>query len=186
MLIEKPFPEVADEVVSAFAIHLRLPEGFGASAERNGALRRTLAAATQAVEARAGRTLLRRRLVARIDAWDGEGGWSFPTAPVASVEALTLVEGDGRRAPVSRERLRLKPGEPPRFSFEGAAPRIPSGGWAELAFLAGYGAWSDGPPDLRQAAFLLAANLYEDPLGRAESWTPGVKALLAPYRRARL
>lgn len=69
----------------------------------------------------------------------------------------------------------------------GLLPAIPTGGAAVAGFAAGFGAWAAVPPDLRQAALMLAAAFYEDRgAASATAFPPVVGALLAPWRVLRL
>ncbi len=67
-----------------------------------------------------------------------------------------------------------------------ALPGIPSGGRAEIRFIAGYGAaWRDVPADLALAALSLTAARYEDRAGTMPM-PKAVVDLVSPYRYVRL
>ncbi|MGM0583582.1 MAG: head-tail connector protein [Pseudomonadota bacterium] len=190
MLTElEPAPRAAVPLAE-FAAHLRLPEGFG---ETEPALDLYARAATAAVEALTGRALIRRRFLWRVAQWRDGCREVFPVAPVASVEALELVEADGARREVDAAAYVLRP-DLFRPALKGAGalslPAIPVDGAAEVTFVAGHGAdWNAVPEALRQAVLLLGAQYYEqrhvsaDPAREAPH---GVRALVAPWREVRL
>jgi uncharacterized phiE125 gp8 family phage protein len=143
--------------------------------------------------------LTRRALVLQgwrlyLDAWPPGRVVRLPVAPVASIDSVTVYDGDG--LPVV-----LAPGtyttrlnsEPPGLAVTVGAGGLASNG-IEVDFTAGYGAAADHVPEpLRQAVLMLAGFWFERREGLAEAGSPqglglpgALSALIAGYRRVRL
>ena len=92
--------------------------------------------------------------------------------------------------PADRYRL-VQDTHRPKLAAAGyVLPVVPIDGRVEVVFDAGFGAaWSDVPPDLQQAVFLLAAQYYEHRNEFAEV-SPGlpypVQALIERWRTVRV
>src|SRR5690606_9566515 len=123
-----------------------------------------LRAAIAAVEGRTGKALIGREFLLGLTAWRWPDSQALPVAPVIAVNAVRLRAAGGGTEIVSTDRYRLMPDlHRPKIVATGALlPTIAAGGSAEIAFTAGFGAgWSEVPPDLAQAVFLLAADYHE-------------------------
>jgi uncharacterized phiE125 gp8 family phage protein len=178
------------DAVAEVAAHLRLPFGFPDDAERRAALAGSTAAALRIVEARTGRALIRRACRARFEFWEGPRTQALPLAPVAALEALTLEDAEGLRTGVDLATIRLDAGgHPPRFVARAPSilPAIPLGGFAEVAFVAGYGSTlAEAPPELARAAVLIAAALHSGEPAASGALPPAALSLLEPWRTVRL
>lgn len=114
----------------------------------------------------------------------------LPLTPVAAIENIEVIDQYGDAEPW--DGWFLVHGPSPRIGTRKGQtrPSIPSGGYAQVTFTAGYGTgWTDVPPDLRHAVTLLAAHYYENREGQADQNAPlpsGVATLIAPYRPVRL
>jgi uncharacterized phiE125 gp8 family phage protein len=114
----------------------------------------------------------------------------LPLTPVAAIEAVEVVDGQGEAVPWTGWFL-AHAGQPRIGTRKGQIrPSIALGGYAAVTFTAGYGTgWTDIPPDLRQAVTLLAAQYYEHREAATDTLAAlpfGVASLIAPYRPIRL
>lgn len=158
-------------------------------------------AARQAVEARGGLALIAQAWRFALDAPPevefapfgaaGVGDIALPLSPVASIDAVSVVDIAGVAAPVdpalyetavgATGRVRaLSPWPAPGHKLDGVT----------VDFTAGYADAASVPDALKQAVLLLAAHFYENreraQAERIYSIPDAVDALVAPYRRVRL
>jgi uncharacterized phiE125 gp8 family phage protein len=172
--------------------HLRLGSGFGEDGLQDGLMEAYLRAAVAAIEARIGKVLIPRMFNWALECWRDPAAQALPVAPVQSVSALTLFDMTGAATVIAGTAYRLVIDlHRPKLAAMGAAlPTIPTGGRAEVRFLAGFGAgWLDVPADLRQAVLLLAAEYYENrhEMGLREQALPfGIMALIERWRTVRV
>lgn len=191
MILTEAAPAAVTPVsLDEFSAHLRLAHGFPDDGAEDALLERCLRNATAAVEARAGRALIRRGFVLRLMAWDRKGQVVLPVGPVEAITILRFVRG-AEVVEVAAESWSLAPGtgrQRVSGSLGGALPPIPQGYEAEFTFDAGFGPdAADVPGDLRQAVILLAADYYER---RHDDGGPGmpmaVRGLLDPWSPVRI
>lgn len=159
----------------------------------DGLLGRLIAAARAQVERATRRALVTQGWRLYLDAWPPGRVVRLPVAPVASVETITVYDGDGMPVALDPQAYRLDgAAEPPRLKVSAGAPAGVSGfNGIEIDFTAGYGAGStDVPQPLRHAVLLLAAHWFEHREAVADigalGMPPGVAALLSSYRMLRL
>jgi uncharacterized phiE125 gp8 family phage protein len=154
---------------------------------------RLVAAARAHVERTTRRALMTQGWRLYLDGWPPGRVVRLPVAPVASVETVTVYDGDGVPVALDPQTYRLDgAAEPPRLKVAAGAPAGISGfNGIEIDFTAGYGAApANVPQPLRQAVLMLVAHWFEhreaaeDP--GAFGVPPGVAALLASYRMLRL
>lgn len=193
ILTEVGAPPTAALPVRGFAEHLRLGSGFADDGSEDAVLELYLRAAMAAIEARIGRALFARTFSWTVTRWREDASQGLPVGPVKAVDAVIMVDGDGERTPVDADNWSvLRDSQRPRLvgRFGRNLPRIPKSGHAEVRFVAGFGqTWSEVPPDLRQAVFLLAAHFYENRSGSATaagSMPFGVLVLIEAYRSMRV
>ncbi len=182
-------PEEGAWPVAAFRAELRLGTGFADEASQDAELRAFLMAAAAAIEGQTSKVLLSRRLRLRVYKWRRPDAQPLPVAPVLQVLAIRLLDRNGEEILVdpSSWRLRADRHRPQIVGTGVILPQIPAGGAAEIDFEAGFGtAWADSPPELRQAVFLLAAELYHARTGTRGDWPQAVRALIAPWEPVRL
>lgn len=178
--------------VAAFKKHLRLGTGFSDDSVQDEILESFLRAAIAAVEARTGKVLLKESYNWSLTRWKDGVTETFPVAPVGDILEVATVARNDVRSVIDPERYYLQEdgSRPLIVGAGGVLPRIPSGGWVEVRFRAGYADdWGDLPADLSHAVFLLAAHYYENrnATGLGEGCIPfGVAALLQRYREVRL
>lgn len=172
--------------------HLRLGSGFGEDGLQDGLVDAYLRAALAAIEGRIGKALIARAFRWAVDCWREPHTQALPVAPVQSVSSLTLFDAAGAATVISPTSYRLIADlQRPRLAAVGSAlPAIPSGGRAEVRFVAGFGVgWFDVPADLRQAVLLLAAEYYDNrsQMGLREQMLPfGIMALIERWRTVRV
>lgn len=177
--------------VQTFKSHLRLGTGFGEEAVQEAVLEGYLRAALAAIERRTGKALITREFSCRIEAWRDACGQTLPLAPVRQVLEMSLIDVDDNLTIVPAERYRLAgDAQRPRIAPRGTQlPTIPTGGYAEVFFLAGYGeTWGDLPADLAQAVMMLASHYYEyrdQSAGGADAFPFGVSGLIERFRTVR-
>ncbi len=177
--------------VAALKDHLRLGSGFALPAGQDGLLESYLRAAMATIEGRIAKALIARDFQWVIEDWRG-AEQALPIAPVSALQSLTLVAADGTPTVIAPTLVRLVTDlHRPRIAGVGTAlPAIPTGGRAEIAFTAGFGAvWADLPADLQQAVLLLAAEYYEHRHddGTAAPGLPfGVVTLIERWRPVRV
>lgn len=191
MLIEQTVVADVALPVEQLRDFLRLGNGFASGGVDEDALAGCLRAALGAVEARTAKAVLARRFKWTTPAWRETSGQVLPIAPVGAVVSVEVVDMDGGREVIAAERYRLQPdAQRPRLRPKGwALPTIPVGGFAEVVFDAGFGAWTAVPPDLGRAVLMLAAHYHDTrgALGEGPGALPReVRGLLEPYRQVRL
>lgn len=192
MLIEEtPVPDAALPL-GEFKAHLRLGSGFGEDTLQDAVLASFLRAALSAIEGRTGKILLERSFHWSVVTWRRADAQPMPVAPVSALIGLEIVDRTDARTNVANDAFWLEqdPAAPCLRSVGTALPDIPRGGKVEVSFVAGYGPeWTDLPPDLRQAVFLLAAHFYEfrNETSLSEGCMPfGVLSLIERYKVIRL
>ena len=191
MMVELTSVPSAALPVAALADYLRLSSGFADDGSQNARLEVCLRAACAAIEARTGKALFQRSFsVTFHGAWDGAEAQALPVAPVASVDAVTMIARDGAESVIEAARygLRVDAHRPLLIATGTVLPAIPNGGSAEVEITAGFAPiWDDLPSDLQQAVLGLAAEYYNHvPAERANPMPAPIAALLAPYRPLRL
>jgi uncharacterized phiE125 gp8 family phage protein len=178
--------------VQAMKDHLRLGTGFADDGLQDALIEGYLRAAIAALEARIGKVLITRRFRWQIEAWRDGAAQALPVAPVSAISSMQLRNAAGDAIQVAPNRIRLvQDTHRPRLAaMGGALPTIPALGTAEIEFDAGFGpSWSDVPPDLAQASFLLAAEFYEHrhDAGLTQPGLPaGVTRLIERWRTVRI
>lgn len=194
MMLNEEAPLPADKLpVAALRSHLRMGSGFDLPADpaEDAALAGFLRAAIAAIEARTGKVLLRRAFRLRLADWRDPGCQPLSLAPVASVETVSLDDGEGRLTTLPATRWRLRPDDqrPMLEARGGDFPPVPEGGSVEIHFTAGFGVdWAGVPADLAQAVMMLAARFYEDrggDTGGASALPFGVASLVERWRAVR-
>lgn len=192
MLVEQTTVPGAVLPVAQFKDHLRLGSGFADDAVQDGVLESYLRAAIASIEARTGKMLITRDFSWTLTAWRDLAAQALPVAPVSALTSLTITDRLGTPEVIDPARYYLEQDmHRPRLVSTGfCLPAIPVAGMAQIVFDAGFGAaWSDVPPDLRQAVFLLGAHYYEhrNDTGAQKGEMPGgVSALIQRYRTVRL
>jgi len=168
--------------------HLRVT-----ASDEDTAIARLVATARAHVERATGRALLTQGWRLYLDAWPPGRVVRLPVAPVRSIEAVTVYDGDGVPETLSASALTLDgAGTPPRLKVAlGATPPGQGLNGIEIDFTAGYGASAtDVPAPLVQAILMLVAHWFDHrDLGAdmATAQVPGgLEALIAPYRSLRL
>lgn len=192
MLIEETAPAAEALPVAALRDHLRLGSGFDLAedAAETAALAGFLCAAIATIEARTGKVLLTRRFQMQLPDWRDRLGQALPLAPVVSVEAIEIDDGQGTVTALGAENWRLIPdSQRPVILPAGAMlPHVPCAGKVTVTFTAGFGAsWAEVPADLAQAVLMLAARYYEDRSfeGSKGAMPFGVSALIERWRAVR-
>jgi uncharacterized phiE125 gp8 family phage protein len=171
------------------AEHLRLSRGFTNDGDLDAQLESCLRASVAAIEARTGKAVFRRRFVQTVTLWSTDERHVLPIAPVASVEAVRMIDRLGEVRVLEPSAYGLVtdmhcPGLVPRSV---SLPTLGAGGSAEIEFLAGYSATWDGvPADLGQAVLMLAATFFGQDEDASAGFPPGAMALIEPYRTLRL
>jgi uncharacterized phiE125 gp8 family phage protein len=163
---------------------LRLAHG-----EEDGFIATLIAAARQAVEARAGLALVSRAARERLDAWrtkDGRAGL-LSLGPVSAVDAVRITDAAGVRQVVDAARYALDgAADPPRLLFKDGLPMpARSLDGVEIDYVAGFGAPAVVPAALQEAVLLTVAAFYENRTGD-RVLPPLAAGLIAPYSRVRL
>ncbi|MEL6678275.1 MAG: hypothetical protein AAFQ51_06170 [Pseudomonadota bacterium] len=192
MILNELTPPAASAVpLREFAAHLRLASGFADDRAEDATLELFLRAATAAIEARIGKALIHRRMMLQLSGWAG-AEQPLPVAPVASIEAVRLVDALGEATVMDGAEFRLVQDRHAAAlaARVGSLPPVPADGRVEVIFTAGYGPEPNAvPPDLRQAVTILATRYFED-RGRdgvGSAVLPfGVLSLLEAYRRIRV
>lgn len=179
-------PPAAEPVtLSEFKEHLRVT-----TSDEDALINGVLVAAVHAVEARAGLALMTQQWRQSLDAVPDETVF-FPLAPVTSVDAVNVIDGEGAPQPVDAAAYEFAPGSPRRL--RAAAPWPQPGSkiaGVQIDFTAGYADAPSVPEPLKLAVKTLAAHFFEtrEAAGEARihSVPRSVDALLAPYRTMRL
>ena len=165
--------DVAALPVGELAGHLRLGTGFADDGLETPAVHSAIRAGIAVVERRTGRALIARGFVWR----PLRGAAAVPLIPVASVDAVEVVDG-ASRVPATGWRLT---GE-----WMSGLPCGGRPGSVEVTLMLGFGAWDAVPADLRQAAILISAALYEARGGVAPEMPAAAAGLMSPWRRLRV
>lgn len=152
-----------------------------------------IAAARSEVESRTGRALVTQGWRIVRDGIPRGGVMRLAPAPVQSVDAVTVYDGEGHASvvPASDYQVDLA-SQPGRLAFTaglGWQPRAMNG--LEVDLTVGYGPPSSVPAPLKHAVLMLVAHWFEHREAGAlgalvEPVANGVSALLAPYRLPRL
>ena len=192
MLIEETAVPQAALPLAEFKTHLRLGSGFADDDIQDPVLESFLRAAISAIEARTGKILIERSFSWTFVSWRDASGQAMPVAPVVQITSLTLRNHDDEEELIDPAHYVLeKDAHRPILRPIGSVlPGIPSGGTAELAFVAGMAInWAGLPADMGQSVLLLAAHYYENrndsAMGDA-SMPFGVAGLIERYRTERL
>lgn len=192
MLSEETAVPVTALPVAALKDHLRLGSGFSDDGMQDALIQGYIRAAMAAIEGRIGKVLVTRRFRWRLENWRWSDRQTLPVAPVSAVLSVTLLDGAGPPATVDPARYRLVPDmhRPSLVSSGTALPSIPTAGWVEIVFEAGFGsAWDDVPADLQQAVLMLAAEYHEHrhEFGMREAALPfGILSLIERWRTVRI
>lgn len=172
--------------------HLRLGTGFSDSGMQDSLLEAYLRSAMAAIEGRIGKALMTRRFQLTLQDWRDLSEQALPVAPVTALVSLTLVDVLGVSTVVAATRYRLVQDthRPKLVSVGYLLPTVPADGKIQVVFDAGFGpSWTDVPPDLQQAVFLMAGQYYEHRNQFAET-TPGlpypVQSLIERWRIVRV
>ncbi|MEM6385768.1 MAG: hypothetical protein AAF718_05975 [Pseudomonadota bacterium] len=191
ILIEQTQVPETDLPVAEFREHLQLGSGFADDGLQDAVLVSQLKAAIAAIEGRTSKALLARDFLLVNSAWRSLGQQVFPIAPVVAIQSMKIMDlqGEDTLTDASTYRLRRDTHAPALVSIGLSLPTIPVGGSADILFTAGFGTWSDVPPDLQQAVFLLATQYYENrsaSVARATSLPLGVVSICRRYTPIRL
>ena len=174
--------------MAEFRAHLRLGTGFAEDSLQDVVLESFLRAALAAVEARCCKVLIARVVTWRLHEWRNQQSEVLPLAPVSSVEAVRLLDGEGVPSEVAASSYRLEmDAHFPMLRATGACLPAPvAGGQIEIVASVGF---AGVPADLQQAVMMLAAHYYEY---RNETTLDtgcmpfGVSSLIARYRPVRI
>lgn len=183
---------VGDLPLAALRGHLRLGTGFSDDDLQDPVLETSLRAALAAIEARTGKVLFERAFRWTVSAWRSPRVQALPVAPVTSLVSLTVATRTGEVMPVDMGDVVLEEDthRPMMHAVARCLPDIPALGHAVLTFTAGYSAdWDGMPPDLAQAALLLASHFYDlrHEAGEHDGNMPlGVTSLIDRYRTVRV
>ena len=166
--------------------HLRMGSGFSDDAVQDSLLEGYLQAALAAVEGRTGKALIARDFRWTVSDWRYGDRAVLPVAPVSAVASVTVKDRAGTPTVIAPSAwLLIADGTMPMLVGAGTSlPTIPDQGTAEVVFTGGFGAWTAVPPDLGQAAMLLAAHYHEHRFGSGETvgrLPYGIEALLARW-----
>lgn len=192
ILVETTSTPSVDLPLAEFRAHLRLGTGFGEDTLQNEVLESYLRAALAAIEARTGKMLFQRRVSWTLTRWSKVDAQALPVAPVTRIENVSLTDASGAETIVDGAVYTLiRDTHRPQIAAVGAGlPTVPQGGSVTVTFDAGHGPqWTQIPPDLREAVFLLASHYYEnrfDTSGAGGLMPFGVMALLDAHRNIRI
>jgi uncharacterized phiE125 gp8 family phage protein len=192
MLTELTTVSGATLPVQGLKDHLRLGTGFADSNMQDGLLESYLRSAIAAIEGRTGKALLTRQFRLTLEDWRDGSEQALPVAPVSAIVSLTIFDVANASTVIAADRYRLvQDTHRPKLAAAGyVLPVVPVEGRVEIVFNAGFGAaWTNVPPDLQQAVYLLAAQYYEHRNEFAET-PPGlpfpVQALIERWRTVRV
>lgn len=189
-LTELSSPSAASLPVRALADQLRLGSGFADDGTLDPLLEALLDAAIAAIEARIGKVLLEKTYALEVTRWLRSDRYGLPLGPVSAINAVTLIDSQGRETSVEADRYTLWPDLYRPEIRASALPTIPTRGAVRIAFVAGFGPnWGDLPSDLQHAVLMLAASYYQNRAGAGsgDAFLPfGVLALIERYRTVRL
>lgn len=164
-LVETSTIPVFDLPLQAFRDHLRVASGFPDDGLQDGVLEAMLRAALSAVEARTGKALLARGFRWTVTGWRSPEEQALPIAPVTELLSLAITGRNGDTTPYDMACVQLVQ-DSQRPVLRAACrclPPVPTGGFAEVTFTAGYApVWEDLPADLQLAVLTLAAYFYDN------------------------
>lgn len=190
ILIEQAPVADAALPLQEFKDHLRLGTGFTDDGAQDALSKRLIRAGIAGIESRISKMLIRRSFLYTVECWRDPGQQALPVAPVQTITSVNLVDRAGIPTLVDPTRYVLvKDTHRPRLAASGVLlPTIPTDGTAEIVFQAGFGpAWTDVPPELRQAVMLLAAHYHEHRVETDSGTMPfGVAALIERWRNIRI
>ena len=190
ILIEQAPVADAALPLQEFKDHLRLGTGFTDDGAQDALAKRLIRAGIAGIESRISKMLIRRSFLYTVECWRDPGQQALPVAPVQTITSVNLVDRAGIPTLVDPTRYVLvKDTHRPRLAASGVLlPTIPTDGTAEIVFQAGFGpAWTDVPPELRQAVMLLAAHYHEHRVETDSGTMPfGVAALIERWRNIRI
>lgn len=149
-----------------------------------------LVAAVRAVEARGRLALMPQSWRLTLDAAPAETLF-LPLSPVASLNAVAVIDGAGDPQAVSVSLYDAVLGKAPRIRPAGPWPLpSPKLGGVRIDFTAGYADADAVPEELKLAVKILAAAFYENREAAGETRVYAVPqtvdALIAPFREVRL
>ena len=148
-------------------------------------IEQSLRAALATAEARTGKALFQRQFRWSFEDWRGHDRMAMPTAPLVSLDGVSLIHGDGSVTGLdTADFATIKDIHRPALLPKAAHfPTLATGTVVEILLTAGFGAtWSDVPPDLREAVLILAVDYFDTPSGATLGVAPAVLALLQRYR----
>lgn len=163
-------------------------------ADEDAAISRLVASAREALERATGRLMATQTWRLSLDAWPAPTGdltvMALPLAPVQTIAAVRVFDHAGAAQTIAAAAYQLVgPADAARLLFK-SAPAAPGRavGGIEIECVAGYGAPSAVPASLRQAVVELVAQWFQQrgDATDARALPETVRALIAPYRRARL
>ena len=185
-----PIPEI-NLPVDDLRSHLRMGTGFDEDTLQDKILSGFLRAALTAIESRTNKVLIARSFRMQLTEWQPDKAQTFPLAPVSQIISVQLLDANDVSSTLSPAVYRLKQDttRPSLVPASATLPSVGSGGSVQIDFVAGYGGWTDVPPDLRQAVMMLTAHFYENrnETHLGQGCMPfGVTALIERYKVLRV
>lgn len=180
---------LADLPMDAFKTHLRLGSGFGEDTLQDSVLEAALRAAITSVEARTGKALIQRTFIWQTSAWRDPDAQALPIAPVESLSWAKTVTRSGDEVSVDLDTVALERSTQRSMlrAVHATLPTIPTYGYVEIGFVAGFAAdWTAMPSDLTQAVMILATHFYEARDGGDGHLPVAATQLLERYRTVRI
>jgi len=143
--------------------------------------------ARHVVEAACGRVLMAQTWRLPCEPWPARGIVVLPLSPLMAVEEVRVVDVAGTQTVLAPALYRVDgASDPPRVIVPDVLALQPTPQGVAIDVRVGYGAAAeDVPAPLRQAVRLLVAHWFEH-RGDAAEPPPDIRALIAPFRRARL